>query len=157
MIGDGSVEWVSQNLAVISGVLVPLLLAVVGPILERDGGGRDLKRIKRYAQLRSMLVDGSEAASDIDSLLAAETGALLDRNMPRVGREIDGGNIFAIFCVSLLGGAASFGLVTWAQHTVGFWSGVLWFVFAGWTVIILLLVLIGGSSSFYKKKTTEEK
>lgn len=150
-------EWVSQNLAVISGVLVPLLLAVVGPMLERDGGGRDLKRIKRYAQLRSMLVDGSEAASNLDSLLAEETGVLVDRNLPRVGRKLDGSNIAAIVFVSLIGGAASFGLVTWAQHTVGFWSGVLWFAFYGWTVFILLLVFIGGSSSFYKKKTAEEK
>ena len=143
-------EWLDSNLAVLSGLMAPILLGIVGPLMQRDAGGRELRRIRRHAHLRSLLSDGSEAASKLDDLLALETERYASRISLRIGRKIDGGNLAAIIVVSLIGGGISFGLVTWAQALSGGWAWLLWIVFGAWTLFVLLLVLVGGLSSLYK-------
>ncbi|WP_448759515.1 hypothetical protein [Actinomyces oricola] len=122
--------------------------------MEREPGGRELRRIRRHAHLRSLLPDGSEAASKMDSLLASEVELFTTRASKRIGRKIDSGNLAAIIIISLFGGGASFALVTFAQALSGVWAWVLWAVFIGWTLFVLLLVFVGGLPNLYK---TEDK
>ena len=147
-------EWLQSNLAVLSGLLVPVLLGVVKPLMEREPGGRELRRIRRHAQLRVLLPNGGEAASRLDSLLATEVDGFVSRASKRHGRQIDPGNLATIVVVSLLGSGISFGLVTWAQSVSGIAAWVLWILFAAWTLFVLLLVFVGGFLNLYK---TEEK
>jgi hypothetical protein len=144
-------NWIEDNLAVMSGIIVPLLLGIVKPVMERDYGYREVRRITKYAQLRCLLKDGTEAAYNIDSLLSMETKNLVDNRREQTGRKIDVTNLIAIILVSLIGGAISFSLVTWAQSVSGVWSGLLWVVFAVWTLFVVLLVFVGGLSNFYKR------
>lgn len=143
-------EWFESNLAVLSGLLVPLLLGIVKPLMEREAGGRELRRIKRHAQLRALLPDDGEAAAKLDTLLATEVDYFASRASRKVGRQVDAANLATIIVVSLIGGGVSYGLVTWAQAVSGVWSGLLWIVFAVWTLFLILLVFLGGLSRFYK-------
>ncbi|MWJ01845.1 hypothetical protein DOU13_12065 [Clavibacter michiganensis subsp. michiganensis] len=56
----------------------------------------------------------------------------------------------AIIVVSLIGGAVSFGLVTWAQAITGFGATIVWVLFWGWSFLVVVLVLVGGLSRLYK-------
>lgn len=142
--------WLSANLALLSGVVVPLLLGLVKPLIERQSGGRALRQLRRHAELRALLPKGSEAQSQLDSLLDAESEKLASAAKQKIGRKVDSANLGAIFVVSAGGGAISYGLVRWAQATSGLGAGVLWVVFAAWTMFILLLVFVGGLPAFYK-------
>ncbi len=146
--------WLEENLAVLSAVVVPILLGVIGPLISREAGTREYRRVKRHAQLRSLLTDGSDAAKKMDALLDHEVGRLVDRSSTRASRKLDGGNLAAIVFVSLIGGAVSFGLVTWAQATTGFWAWVAWIGFALWTFAVLIFVLVGGLANLYKTEST---
>ena len=147
-------SWIEDNLAVINGILVPLLLVIVKPVMERDYGYFEIRRITKYAQLRSLLKDGTEAASNVDSLLSMETENLVANRQEQAGRKVDVTNLITIIVVSLVGGAISFSLVTWAQSVSGVWSRLLWVVFAIWTLFVILLVFVGGFSNFYKRSDT---
>ena len=138
--------WLRENAAVLSAVIVPLFLGVIGPLRAREAGGRFYRRLRRIAQLRPMLSDGSDAANRLDGLLADEIEKLAQRH----ARKLDGANLAAIIFVSLLGGAVSFGLVTWAQAVTGLFSVVAWSLFWGWSLLVLTLVLVGGLSRLYK-------
>jgi len=142
--------WLRQNLAVLSAVVVPVFLGVIGPLRAREAGGRFYRRVRRLAQLRPLLHDGSSAADRLDKLLVSE----IDNLAMRHARKLDGGNLAAIIFVSLIGGAVSFGLVTWAQAITGVASTVVWVVFWVWTFLLAVFVLVGGLSSLYK---TDEK
>lgn len=143
-------EWLESNLAVLSGLLVPVLLGIVKPLMARESGGRDLRQIKRHAQLRALLPDDGEAAGHLDKLLATEVEHFASRVSRKVGRQIDGANLATIIVVSLVGGGVSYGLVSWAQAVSGFGAGVLWVVFGVWTLSVFLLVFVGGFSRLYK-------
>lgn len=143
-----AMAWLRENAAVLSAVVVPVFLGVVGPLRAREAGGRTFRRVRRLAQLRSLLPDGSAAAVRLDGLLASEVDDLAKRHERRLNRE----NLAAIIVVSLLGGAISAGLVTWAQATEGVGSTVVWVLFWLWTVFVLMLVLVGGLSKLYDVK-----
>lgn len=138
--------WLRENAAVLSAVVVPVLLGVIGPLRAREAGGRFYRRVRRLAQLRPHLTDGTAAADRLDDLLDAEIGKLAVRH----SRKLDGSNLAAIIIVSLFGGAVSFGLVTWAQGLTGFGATVVWGVFWVWSFSIVMLVLVGGLSRLYK-------
>ncbi len=146
--------WLEENLAVLSAVVVPILLGVIGPVVSREAGGREYRRVKRHAQLRSLLTDGSDAAKKMDVLLDHEVGRFADRSVTRASRKLNGGNLAAIVVVSLFGGAVSFSLVTWAQASTGFWAWVAWILFALWTFGVLIFVLVGGLANLYKTEST---
>lgn len=148
-------DWLQDNLAVLSGALVPLLVVILKPIMEREAGGARLRRIKRYAQLRSALPDEGAATVKLDDLLAYEVEHLASATKQRLDRKLDGGTVAAVVCVSLLGGLFSFGLVVWAQASDGAWAVILWILFSLWTAFVLLFVLVGGVPNLYKK--TEPK
>jgi len=140
-------EWLEDNLAVLSALFVPVLLGVIGPLTSREAGGRQYRRVRRHAQLRGLLGDGSSAAKRMDVLLDSEIQLLAERQ----SRKVNGANLAAIVIVSILGAAISFGLVTWAQGSDGFWAWIAWVLVGAWTLFIVLLVLVGGLSNLYKQ------
>ena len=143
---DDVMVWLRENAAVLSAVVVPVLLGVIGPLQAREAGGRFYRRVRRLAQLRPLLHDGSGAADLLDKLLASE----LEKLATRHSRKLDGANMAAIIFVSLVGGAVSFGLVTWAQAITGAGATVIWILFWGWSFLVVVLVLVGGLSRLYK-------
>ncbi|WP_295844871.1 hypothetical protein [uncultured Microbacterium sp.] len=140
-----AMAWLRENAAALSAVVVPVFLGVIGPLRAEGAGGRVFRRVRRLAQLRSLLPDGSDAAVRVDGLLASEVDDLAKRHERRLNRE----NLAAIIIMSLLGGAISAGLVTWAQVIEGVGSTVVWVLFWLWTVSVLTLVLVGGLSKLY--------
>jgi hypothetical protein len=138
--------WLRENAAVLSAVVVPVFLGVIGPLRAREAGGRFYRRVRRLAQLRPQLSDGSIAADRLDELLAAEVEKLAKRH----SRKLNGANLAAIVFVSLVGGAASFGLVTWAQAISGVGAAVIWVLFWVWSFLVVVFVLVGGLPSLYK-------
>lgn len=147
--------WIENNLAILSGALVPVLVVVLKPLMEREAGGSRLRRIRRFAQLRSALPDGSLAVTKLDELLACEVESLASISKQRLGRKLDGGTVAAVIIVSLVGGLLSFLLVIWAQNSSGIWATVLWVVVSLWTAFVLLFVLVGGVPNLYKKSEPE--
>lgn len=133
-------------------VVVPLLIGVASPIIERDSGGRELRIIKKHPEIRAMIPDGSPASSNLDALLEYETSVLESNVRERLGREIDVATLFAMAIVAVLGGIISYGLAHWAQACSGLISFFLWFLFSVWVLFVILLVFAGGIPKMYKKK-----
>lgn len=139
-------SWLRENAAVLSAVVVPVLLGVIGPLRAREAGGRIYRRVRRLAQLRPLLHDGSAAADRLDSLLADQVEHLAARH----SRKVNSSTLIGIVFVSLVGGAISFGLVTWAQAITGAGAVAVWIAFWVWSVLIVIFVLVGGLSTLYK-------
>lgn len=150
-------NWFLDNLAVISGVFVPVLLGVIGPLMAREKGSRRHRRIRRIAELRNLLADSNIAVEKVDELIEIEVEQYVEQSVARATRSLDGANLAAIIVVALIGGGFSFGLVTGAQAATGFWSGVLWVVFIGWTVFVIGLVLVGGLANLYKTTDSDRQ
>ncbi|MCK8476913.1 hypothetical protein [Microbacterium aurugineum] len=138
--------WLRENAAVLSAVVVPVFLGVIGPLRAREAGGRFYRRVRRLAQLRPLLPDGSSAADRLDGLLADEVEKLARRH----SRKLHGGTLATIIVVSLIGGAVSFGLVTWAQAITGAGAAAVWVLFWVWSFLVVVFVLAGGLPSLYK-------
>lgn len=68
----------------------------------------------------------------------------------RHSRKLNGSSLAAIIVVSLIGGAVSFGLVTWAQAITGAGAAAVWVLFRVWSFLVLMFVLVGGLSTLYK-------
>lgn len=140
-----TLTWMKDNLAVLSAIFVPLVVAIIGPITSREAGGRLYRRVRRHAQLRSLLTDSEQAAAHMDGLLDHETKQLAQRHTRRVNVP----NLAVVAFITVVGAAVVFGLATWAQATDGFLAVALWGVVAAWSLFVLLLVLVGGIPNFY--------
>jgi hypothetical protein len=69
----------------------------------------------------------------------------------RQSRKVNGADPASIVVVSIVGAAISFGLVTWAQGSVGFSAWPARFLFGAWTLFIVAIVVIGGLSGLCKQ------
>lgn len=148
-------EWLKNNFAVLNGIFIPLLGIISSLIKSYGTNEREMQRIRRHAEIRSLLPNESEAASNLDSLLAFETEQLSSRTRERIKRKINYGTVATIVIMSLGGGGISFSLVIWAQSTPGILSGLVWTVFVIWTLFIVLLVFAGGLPNLYKQSNPE--
>lgn len=147
------VEWLSENLAALSAILVPITVSIVGPLMQREKLSRDLRRMRQHAELRRLLPKKSKAANNLDATLAVETHQLLLRVEERSNRSLDGTNLAVMIATSLVGGVISYFLVLWAQSLSGIWQVLVWMLLVSWVMLILLFVLVGGLPSLYKQKT----
>lgn len=133
-----------------TGVIVPILLGVIKPIVAALGSeSRELRRVRQHAQLRSLLPDGGEAAKEMDALLKVEVTKLSSRTQTFLNRKVNKSNLSAIIFFSILGGLFSCLLVWLAQFTSGILSVVLWGIFIIWTLLVILFVFVGGMPNFY--------
>jgi hypothetical protein len=132
-----------------NGVIVPILLGIVKPMVARAAESRELRRIRQHAQLRSLLPDDGDAAKEMDLLLKAEVAKLSSRKQSILNRKVDKSNLIAIIVFSILGGMPSFLLAWLAQSTSGGLSVVFWGAFIIWTLFVILFVFVGGMSNFY--------
>lgn len=139
-------SWLRENAAVLSAVVVPLLLGVIGPLRAKEAGGRIYRRVRRLAQIRPLLNDDSTAADRLDLLLADEVESLALRH----SRKLNTSTLIGIVFVSLIGGAISFGLVTWAQAITGAGAAAVWIAFWVWSLLVIIFVLIGGLPTLYE-------
>ena len=114
-----------------------------------------MQRIRSHAEIMSLLSNESEAASNLDSLLAFETEQLSSRTRERIKRKINYGTVATIVMMSLGGGGISFVLVIWAQSASGILSVLVWIIFVIWTFFIVLLVFAGGLPNLYKQSNPE--
>ena len=121
-------EWLQHNLPALSGYVVALMGAF-RPLLDWFVGDPRIRRVRKYADLRAVLVEGTEAASLMDALLADEVRDLSERSLRRRSRQVDRGTIAAIVFVSVVAGAVSYGLAYLAQSTTGAVSFLSWLVF----------------------------
>jgi hypothetical protein len=143
-----------------SAIAVAILTVIVGPLLSGELGSGLARRTLHHAELRSKLADQSTSARQIDVLLEAETKALSDRGINRIGRKLNGGNVAALVFVSLIGGALVFASATWALATSNnFGAAVLWAL----TILIglfFVLLATAGLGTLYapaKHKETRDR
>lgn len=132
-----------------TGVIVPILLGIVKPMVAREAESRELRRIRQHAQLRSLLPDNGDAAKEMDFLLKIEIAKLSYRTQSFLNRKVNKSNLFAIIIFSISGGLFSSLLAWLAQSTSGGLSVALWGVFIIWTLIVILFVFVGGIPNFY--------
>ena len=132
-----------------TGVIVPILLGIVKPMVAREAESRELRRIRQHAQLRSLLPDDGDAAKEMDFLLKIEIAKLSYRTQSFLNRKVNKSNLFAIIIFSISGGIFSFLLAWFAQSTSGGLSVVLWGTFIIWTLLVILFVFVGGMPNFY--------
>lgn len=132
-----------------TGVIVPILLGIVKPMVAREAESRELRRIRQHAQLRSLLPDDGDAAKEMDLLLKIEIDKLSYRTQSFLNRKVNKSNLFAIIIFSISGGIFSFLLAWFAQSTSGGLSVVLWGAFIIWTLLVILFVFVGGMPNFY--------
>ncbi len=149
-------EWLSENLAVISGIFVPLLLAIVRPIVSGERSSRDLKRVEKLASLRELIKENKVATIEIDKLISVEVENLVRGRIQKVGMVINKASLIAMLFVALIGGGASYLLVLGAQATEGILSYLLWVVFYVLILFVILLVFVGGGKNFYKKNDSSK-
>lgn len=133
-----------------TGVIVPMLLGVVKPVVAALGSeSRELRRIRQHAQLRSLLPDDGDAAKEMDLLLKAEVAKLSSRKQSILNRKVDKFTLTTIIVFSILGGLLSSLLAWFAQSTSGILSAALWGIFIIWTLFVLIFVFFGGLPNFY--------
>lgn len=142
-------EWWLDNLVPLLSALVPLLSLAVPPAVT-SRPDRNTLRLRRYAEIRSLLPGESEAWAKLDELISREVDAVVASVESKAGRSVDGVNLFSMIVVSAIGGAIVFGGSLWAQSLTGLWAIVLWVLVTVVAISFLLLVGIGGISSFYK-------
>ena len=141
-----------------TGVIVPMLLGVVKPVVAALGSeSRELRRIRQHAQLRSLLPDDGDAAKEMDLLLKVEVAKLSSRTRSVLNRKVNKSNLFAIIVFSIIGGLFSSFLAWFAQSTSGGLSVVFWGTFIIWTLLVILFVFVGGLPNFYTHNDKNSK
>lgn len=130
------------SVALLFGV-APFIIFMLVPLIIWFQKRGQLRRMRRHALLRPLLVDGSTAAAELDNLLGEEAKQLSERN----SRSVDAGTLVLLFLIALIGGGIAFGLVVCAQILAELWviSAILWVVAVVWTVFICLLVGVGAA------------
>ncbi|MDF7640981.1 hypothetical protein PT279_05180 [Bifidobacterium sp. ESL0784] len=144
-----------NNLSVFIGILPGSLVVLRSFIVEGLGGGRDFRRIKRHAELRSKLSTGTKAAENMDSLLEIEIKKYKERISHKIRRRINKTNFILIFIIAIGGGGISYLLFIQAQKFTGIFSVILWILFWVFTGFIVLLITVGGLPQLfdYEEKT----
>mgnify|MGYP002886435090 FL=1 len=132
-----------------TGVIVPILLGIVKPMVAREAESRELRRIRQHAQLRSLLPDDGDAAKEMDLLLKVEVAKLSSRTRSVLNRKINKSNLAAIMLVSVVGGCISYVLALLAQTNLWGWSIFFWILFIIWILIVFIFVFFGGMPNFY--------
>ena len=132
-----------------TGVIVPILLGIVKPMVAREAESRELRRIRQHAQLRSLLPDDGDAAKEMDLLLKVEVAKLSSRTRSVLNRQINKSNLAAIMLVSVVGGCISYVLALLAQTNLWGWSIFFWILFIIWILIVFIFVFFGGMPNFY--------
>lgn len=132
-----------------TGVIVPILLGIVKPMVAREAESRELRRIRQHAQLRSLLPDDGDAAKEMDLLLKVEVAKLSSRTRSVLNRKINKSNLATIMLVSVVGGCISYVLALLAQTNLGGWSIFFWILFIIWILIVFIFVFFGGMPNFY--------
>ena len=132
-----------------TGVIVPILLGIVKPMVAREAESRELRRIRQHAQLRSLLPDDGDAAKEMDLLLKVEVAKLSSRTRSVLNRKINKSNLATIMLVSVVGGCICYVLALLAQTNLGGWSIFFWILFIIWILIVFIFVFFGGMPNFY--------
>lgn len=76
-----------------------LLTVVIGPLLRGEVAGRLMKRLTAHAHLRVSLEGHVGALRHLDELILVETEALKLRELHRLNRKLNGGNVAALIFV----------------------------------------------------------
>lgn len=130
-----------------SAIAVSILTVVIGPLLRGEVSSRLVKRIASHADLRQKLEGNSAALTNLDSLLATETAALMERETYRLTRKLNGSNMAALIFVALAGGGLVYGFisiaVTLSEVPVLYWVFFVLAVLAGLLSISLAAVGVG--------------
>lgn len=141
-----------------TGVIVPILLGVVKPVVAAlSSESRELRRIRQHTQLRSLLPDDGDAAKEMDALLKVEVAKLSSRTQLILNRKINKSNLTAIIIFSIFGGLFSSFLAWLAQFASGTLAVVLWGLFIIWTLLVILFVFVGGLPNFYTHNDKNSK
>ena len=141
-----------------TGVIVPMLLGVVKPVVAALGSeSRELRRIRQHAQLRSLLPDDGDAAKEMDALLKVEVAKLSSRTRSVLNRKVNKSNLAAIMLVSVVGGCISYVLALLAQTNLWGWSIFFWILFIIWILIVFIFVFFGGLPNFYTHNDKNSK
>jgi hypothetical protein len=140
-----------------TGVIVPILLAIVKPMVAREAESRELRRIRQHAQLRNLLPDDGDAAKEMDLLLKVEVAKLSSRTRSVLNRKVNKSNLAAIMLVSFVGGCISYVLAWLAQTNLWGWSIFFWILFIIWILIVFIFVFFGGLPNFYTHNDKNSK
>lgn len=130
-----------------SAISVAILTVVIGPLLRGEISGQLPKRIATHSDMRQNLKGNAEAIAHLDALLTSETRVLKDREMHRLTRKLNGGNVAALILVALVGGGVVYGLVSaavaFADRPVIFWLFIVVAVLVGLFAIALAAAGLG--------------
>ncbi|PQZ51102.1 MULTISPECIES: hypothetical protein [unclassified Microbacterium] len=139
-----------------SAIAVALLTVVVGPLLRGEVSGKLHKRIAAHADLREKLEGNKVALTDLDDLLNEEVKVLRDREVYRLTRQLNGGNVAALVIVALVGGAIVYGLVSGGLALQGsLWSIALYVAAALVGLFAIALAAVGLRTLYEPRKQTK--
>ncbi|OKL46266.1 hypothetical protein BSR28_06920 [Boudabousia liubingyangii] len=148
-------NWFLNNAPVLSSVVVPILLAVVRPLMDRESGGRALRLIKSQVKLREGLQGSEKALAELDDLLSLEMTVYSAKMRSRLKRKLDFPTVMAAIVLSLAGGGISYSLLTAANYATGWLGTVLWVTAIAWFIFVLLIVFAGAIPNLFKYEEGE--
>lgn len=108
-----------------SALAVAVLTVIVGPLLRGEVSGRLFRRIRAHVDLREKLAEDGPSLKELDTLIAKELETLREREISRLTRKINGGNLAALIFIALAGGGIVYGLISAAfalPDTGLFWA-----------------------------------
>jgi len=148
-------EWLANNIPLISGVgvaLLSFLTSFASFLGGREGTDKQVKRIKEYATIYSMLPKDSIAKGNIEQLL----DALTQKAMEQVSRKVNSSMIAAMIFSAVVGGLISFLLARWAMNAFALWSILLWILFTLIALFTISLSIIGWTLRFSGSKSSKK-
>jgi VIT1/CCC1 family predicted Fe2+/Mn2+ transporter len=139
----------------ISAFVVALVTAAT-PLFRPEANRGLAKRLAHHADLRSNLEGNREALANIDALLVAETERLKEKEIARVTRKLNGGNVAALIFVAVVGGGFVFLITSLATSLVGsFFAVVLWVVAVLVGLFTVVIGLVGLGTLYAPRKQPE--
>lgn len=140
-------NWLADNVPAVSGIAVAtlsFLTSLFNLRMEQSTEKKDMKKLKQYAEIYSVLPEESGAKRNIDSILKYLSEKVLEQEK----RKVNVANVIAAILLALVGGGLSYLVASWAAKINGFFSIVLWILFAVIALFTILISITGWVSRY---------
>ena len=148
--------WISENFPIIASVAVGFLAflsALINFSRERNAEAKNMKILKAYAEIYSLLPNEVASKNDIEILISH----LIRKQLDKSTRKADPSSIILLIIIAVGGGILVYYLATWAiQQGSGFLYVLFWILF--WVTLFFIAALfIAGWASLYKTDDKSKK
>ncbi|MDR2687645.1 MAG: hypothetical protein LBB75_07820 [Oscillospiraceae bacterium] len=149
------ISWIANNIPLISAIAIALLSffsSLIRFVSDQKAEEKYIEKMKAYCEIYSTLPDDSTAKSSIENIMVWTVRKILQSNK----KTLNTWWIAIIIFVTLGFGVLSYFLSLWATRAHGFWSVLLWILFAVIICLAALTFIMGWSTRYDEENEDEE-